>query len=150
MNVRAIAHSDVLRWYQMRRIYWPDSTENKLQQEMTAIFENAKYNQVYVCEIETHDIVAFIEISFRQRMRGCAVSPVAYIEGLYVEPNYRMQGIAKALVTEAENWAKRCGCKEIALDVSLENATNRLFQDKLGFVEADRIITYKKKLADKK
>ncbi len=149
MIIRAITHGDVERWLQMRRILWPDSAENTLQQEMTVIFDNAKNNQVYVCEVESHDIVAFIEINLRIRVHGCISSPIAYIEGLYVEPNYRLQGIAKALTTEAENWARRNGCAELAVDVIFNNSMNQQIHQKLGYKEVEKIVIYCKTLTEK-
>ena len=147
MIIRAITHGDVERWLQMRRILWPDSAENILQQEMTVIFDNAKNNQVYVCEVESHDIVAFIEISLRIRVKGCKSSPIAYIEGLYVEPNYRLQGIAKALTAEAENWARRSSCAELAADIAVDNALDQKIQHQLGFDEVKKTVIYCKKIA---
>lgn len=36
---------------------------------------------------------------------GATQSPVAYIEGIYVKENYRKQGLGKALIQHAEQWA---------------------------------------------
>ena len=45
---------------------------------------------------------------------GCTISPVAYIEGWYVDPDLRRRKVGSQLVHTAEAWARRQGLQEIA------------------------------------
>jgi aminoglycoside 6'-N-acetyltransferase I len=89
--------------------------------------------------------VGFIELSIRtDYVEGTTTSPVAYIEGLYVEPGFRKQGIAEELVKKAEAWGLSRNCTEIASDAELTNAGSIAFHQALGFSEANRVVCFVK------
>lgn len=82
----------------------------------------------------------------RDYVEGTETSPVGYLEGVYVEPGYRKQGYGKALIKACEDWAKCKGCTEFASDCELHNTGSLAFHLHSGFVEANRIICFTKKL----
>jgi len=45
--------------------------------------------------------VGFVEVSLRPYAEGCDTRPVGYLEGGYVAPEWRGQGIGRALVEAA-------------------------------------------------
>nr|WP_206434384.1 GNAT family N-acetyltransferase [Iodobacter ciconiae] len=66
--------------------------------------------------------LGFIELAARgDYVNGTESSPVAFLEGIYVEPSARRRGIAGKLVAAAEQWAKEYGCKEFASDAAIDN-----------------------------
>jgi aminoglycoside 6'-N-acetyltransferase I len=79
-------------------------------------------------------------------VEGAASGVKGYLEGVYTDKNYRNRGIARALVSEGEQWALNKGCKEFASDCSLENTDSLRFHLKIGFEEVGRIICFKKDL----
>ena len=91
--------------------------------------------------------IGFAQCQLRQDyVEGTETSPVGYLEGVYVEPNHRKQGYAKALVKACEAWAKDKGCTEFASDCELHNTDSLAFHLHSGFEEANRIICFTKKL----
>ena len=52
---------------------------------------------------------------------------------LYVAPEYRRQGIGKALMNHAENWAKNRGYKSMSLQVFTNNQPAINLYEKLGY-----------------
>lgn len=79
-------------------------------------------------------------------VEGTSSSPVGYLEGIYVSPDYHHEGIAKQLLQACENWAKSKGCSEFASDCELINADSLRFHLNIGFEEANRIICFTKKI----
>jgi len=79
-------------------------------------------------------------------VEGTESSPVGYLEGIFVEENYRKQNIARNLVKSCEDWAKKMGCSEFASDCLLDNIQSLKFHLAIGFEEANRIICFKKDL----
>src|SRR5690606_28928841 len=67
------------------------------------------------------------------RFKGCVGSPVGYIEGWYVLPAWRRQGVGAMLVEAAERWAAEQGCAEMASDIELDNAASLKAHMALGF-----------------
>jgi ribosomal protein S18 acetylase RimI-like enzyme len=60
-------------------------------------------------------------------------SRYAHIFLLYVIPEYRHQGIAKQLITQAETWAKKRGDTQIGLQVFQENIPALKLYQKVGY-----------------
>lgn len=55
-------------------------------------------------------------------------------------------GVNRALLAACEGWAREMGCCEFASDCELINSASHAFHMKLGFMEANRIICFTKKL----
>ena len=92
--------------------------------------------------------VAFISLSLRQDyVEGTRTSPVAYIEGLYVNPDYRNRGIARKLVSYAKKWAYEKNCQELASDTELVNQSSQKFHEMVGFTKANTIVCYTMKIS---
>jgi aminoglycoside 6'-N-acetyltransferase I len=82
----------------------------------------------------------------RDYVEGTDSSPVGYLEGIFVEKEYRNQGVAKALLVECQKWARDMGCIEFASDCELVNEESLKFHLSMGFIEQNRIICFTKKL----
>jgi len=79
-------------------------------------------------------------------VEGTDSSPVGYLEGIFVEEEFRKKGYAKELLASCERWAKEMGCTEFASDCELENTGSLAFHLRMGFMEANRVICFTKKL----
>jgi len=91
--------------------------------------------------------VGFAQCQLRHDyVEGTRSSPVGYLEGIYVLPEYRNRGHAWELLAQCEQWARAQGCTEFASDCELENEASLAFHLKAGFTEANRIICFTKKL----
>ena len=74
---------------------------------------------------------------------------MGYLEGIFVEKEFRRRGYASALLKACEAWAASGGCTEFAADCGLENEPSRNFHLNTGFAEANRIICFVKKLSSR-
>ena len=89
----------------------------------------------------------FAQCSLRHDyVEGTHSSPVGYLEGIFVNPEYRKLGCASALLTACESWARENGCTEFASDCELTNTESLRFPLNVGFREANRIICFTKSL----
>ena len=82
----------------------------------------------------------------RDYVEGTESSPVGYLEGVFVVPEHRNRGHARALVAACEDWARKQGCREFASDCELTNTRSLAFHLAAGFREANRIICFTKAL----
>jgi len=92
----------------------------------------------------------FAEVGARSVADGCDTSPVAYLEGWFVEEDLRLQGVGAALVRAAETWARAQGFREFASDVELENVESQRAHVAVGFREVERSVLYVKTLSPRK
>ena len=88
----------------------------------------------------------FAELSIRAYAEGCSTDRVAYLEGWYVEPAARNRGIGRALVSAADEWARRQDCTEFASDAELENEGSARAHVACGFEEVGRLRCFRKAL----
>lgn len=91
--------------------------------------------------------VGFANVSIRyDYVEGCETSPVGYLEGIFVEDEYRKNNYARDLVKACETWVKDKRIKEFASDCTLTNKDSLAFHLAIGFEEVNRIICFKKEL----
>ena len=126
-------------------LLWEDSKKEELKQNFLQLFNNDDF-AVFLAKNESI-IIGFAQVQLRNDyVEGTNSSPVGYLEGIFVKDKYRHCGYAKQLLSECEKWAKLKGCTEFASDCELTNNASLEFHKKLGFVEANRIICFTKKL----
>ena len=124
---------------------WPENHENEMAGEMARLLENAEA----ACFLawEENEPAGFAQCQLRRDyVEGTESSPVGYLEGIYVREKFRHQGVARALLSACESWARAMGCTEFASDCELENTQSLAFHRSVGFEEANRIICFTKKL----
>ena len=91
----------------------------------------------------------FVEASKRNDyVNGTSSSPVAFLEGLYVEPAARRKGVARSLVESVVAWAAAEGCRELASDSPLDNVAAHAVHRALGFAETERVVYFLRTLSD--
>src|SRR5215469_17171397 len=106
----------------MRRALWPEADTGELAEEVAAYFAGqGALAMVMLCEAEDAEPIGMIELSLRSHADGCRSSPVPFVEGWYVAPDARRQGVGAALMEAAEAWARAGGYSELASDTQLDN-----------------------------
>lgn len=104
-------------------------------------------NSAFFIKFDDEKPVGFAEAGLRfDYVEGTDSSPVGYLEGIYVLPEYRRKGFARALVGECEKWVKSKNCTEFGSDCELSNVESFNFHKSIGFLEANRIICFAKNL----
>lgn len=126
----------------MRTALWPDQTEN----DMAAWLARADTATI-VAERPSGTLCGFVEIGERTHADGCETSPVAYVEGWYVDPDVRRQRIGARLIEAAESYARGLGYGELASDTEWHNTVSQRAHQRLGFEELDRVVLYRKVLS---
>lgn len=101
---------------------------------------------VIVADRGDGSLAGFVEIGSRNYAEGCETTPVAYVEGWYVDPDARRNGLGAQLLKATEAWALEHGFSEIASDTELGNDVSRQVHIALGFEEVERQICFKKRL----
>lgn len=124
---------------------WEDNTVDGLAKDFKDLISNAEA-VVFLAKWE-ENAVGFAQCQLRHDyVEGTDSSPVGYLEGIFVQEEYRGRGIAKQLLKACENWAGGMGCTEFASDCELTNSGSFKFHMSMGFEEANRIICFTKKL----
>jgi aminoglycoside 6'-N-acetyltransferase I len=146
MEVRSYQPGDHAEWLRMRSALWPEITPN--DEVADAAGWLARPDAVVLVAVR-HDgfkLAGFAELGVRLYVDGCDTSPVANLEGWYVDPDIRRTGVGSALVRAGARWARARGYREFASNAPLDNHTSQLAHRALGFAEVERAIRYRKAL----
>ncbi|HFI0037911.1 GNAT family N-acetyltransferase [Streptococcus suis] len=142
MTIRAVNEQTLSIWASFASQVW-QTKEQVLIEE----FSNNEFPFEFLYYSQSEEPIAWISLSLRHDyVEGCQVSPVAYLEGIFISPNYRSQGIAKELLNFAEHWAKSQGICQLGSDAELDNLLSQNFHVKYGFREISRNVHYVRNL----
>ena len=134
-------------WLALRRDLFPHRSTEYLLAEMKTFCADPNRFAQFLSLSEGTTAVGLIEVSLRtDYVNGTSSSPVAYLESIFTVPSARRQGVARALVAEAETWARRQGCREFASDALLHNVASHAMHGALGFQESQRVVFFRKAL----
>ena len=147
MIVRRAGALDRPEWLRMRCALWPGHTTAEHEAEMSTWLSRDD-TAVFVCPRDSNGLCGFSEVSVRMYADGCETSPVAFLEGWYVDPDCRGIGRGRALVEAVEAWGRRRGLRELASDALLENEASHRAHEHLGFIEVERAVRYRKPLTE--
>ena len=125
---------------------WPEQDAQRLQSIFTGLLHAPEKNHIHLFSVHG-EVAGFIYTSIRvDYVDGSETSPVGYVEGIYVKPEYRRRGISAQLLKAGEQWAKEKGCREMGSDILADNTVSYAFHTAIGFREASRLITFIKKI----
>jgi aminoglycoside 6'-N-acetyltransferase I len=148
MHVRRVGPDDDCEWKRLRDVLWPGLSAITHEVDIGDFRKDETTHAVFVVDRGNGLLGGFLETGTRRYADGCETSPVGYIEGWYVDPDLRQTGWGRALVAAAEGWARSCGYAEIASDCFLDNDVSLKAHIALGYEETERLIHFRKSLAD--
>jgi aminoglycoside 6'-N-acetyltransferase I len=154
IQVRHAEPPDADQWLALRKQLWPEESEALLAADVARFFGTPRRGPGTMPEVVLvaeespagPGLVGFAEVSRRAYAEGCETSPVGFLEGWYVVPSRRRQGVGRALVAGAEAWALARGCREFASDAVAENTVSTAAHQALGFEEMVVIRCFRKAL----
>ena len=147
MNVRPISTDDFDAWLAFRCAFETSTDLDAHQADVERILADQIKHRALLCVDDTGQPVGFAEVSLRAELDGYTSTPVAFLKRLYVKPDARRSGAARALIAAAEKWATARGCRELASNAAPDDPLGHTVHTALGFEEFDRVVQFKKALA---
>jgi aminoglycoside 6'-N-acetyltransferase I len=146
MKYEILTQKDFQDWLAMAADLWPGESSEALERLFGDLLSKKNY-QTYIARTEQSEPVGFIYLSIRNDyVEGSDSSPVGYVEGIYVKPEYRKKGVARAMLQIGERWSKENGCQEYASDTELKNVDSQNFHVRAGFEIAETIVHFIKRI----
>lgn len=150
MRISPCDYSSLEAWATLRHELWPDGAMTDHLREAEDMLRNPGEAIAFLALDEQGAVVGFAEAALRHDyVNGCATSPVAFLEGIYVRPAFRKQGVARLLCRAVEDWAIGIGCAELASDVEIHNTGSQSMHIAVGFEETERVVYYRKGLSSR-
>jgi aminoglycoside 6'-N-acetyltransferase I len=145
VTIRQTQAADRAAWAAMRCALWPS--------------EPAQAHAEWIDTILTSDTawgfmadtdggtVGFAEIAIRSYANGCETHPVAFLEGIWVKPEFRRRGIGRQLLAHAEVFLAARGFRELGSDSEINNHASHAAHRSWGFSETESVVYFRKTLS---
>lgn len=149
VRIRPAKPDDAAAWLHLRSCLWPDGPEAKHRKEIDSYSAGSLPRRpwaVLLAEDRDGQIIGLVELSLRPYAEGCHTMPVAYLEGLFVAPEFRRKGTGRSLVLAAEAWGRSQDCTELASDAVPDNDVSVATHMSLGFTDVGTIRCFRKQL----
>jgi aminoglycoside 6'-N-acetyltransferase I len=144
-SIRRGMANDATQWAPLRQALWPDEDAAQLAAEIEEVLANGTV--VFLAFDHQGAAIAFAEAALRHDyVNGTESSPVGFLEGWYVAPQWRGKGLGRALVAAVEGWVRDQGCHEFASDALLDNSASLAAHVACGFEETERVVYFRKPL----
>lgn len=145
MRIGPCDSASLSEWATLRHELWPNGSVQEHAVEVEALLTKSGEAAAFLARDPLGSTAGFAEVKLRHDyVNGCTTSPVAFLEGIYVRPAFRKQGIARLLCKAVEKWATGLGCSELASDVEIHNFISQDMHIALGFEETERVVYYRK------
>ena len=146
VTVRSLRESDLEEWLRLRKQLWDATSDDDHKAEMLDVLDHFDSQLVLFAEAGNGRLVGLLEASIRPYVEDCETDHVGYLEGWFVEPEFRKQGVGRELVRQAESWARDHGCIEMASDAEIGNDLSLEAHLNLGYQETSRLVHLRKEL----
>ncbi|MGH8081470.1 MAG: aminoglycoside 6'-N-acetyltransferase [Lysobacter sp.] len=145
--VRAATRADLQAWAQLRHALWPDADAAAHADDIEDFLQRGEAVAAFVAVQAPGELFGFAEASLRHDyVNGTDSSPVAFVEGWYVQPSSQRRGAGRALIAAIESWARERGCSELASDALLDNLDAHRAHEACGFEETERVVYFRRAL----
>ncbi|MBC8589427.1 aminoglycoside 6'-N-acetyltransferase [Paratissierella segnis] len=141
INIVRASDENIDELSQMALDLWPENDLDDLKRDFEYILGHLS-DKVFLAKVDD-EYIGFIHMSIRKDyVEGSASSPVGYIEGLFVKPEYRRKGVGSELYNAGVDWVKKKGCSEIGTDCTIRNNVSFEFLIDMGFEETNKMICF--------
>ena len=146
-SIRTLTPNDIETWAAMRNRLWPDSIDVH-RQELAAFFRGdfPLIDTGLGLVLANGQLVGFAELSIRSHVDSVPEANIPYLEGWFVEPEFRNQGLGLQLMEAAQQWAKDQGANYFASDVECDNEGSINAHKRFGFEAQGCSIGFLKRL----
>jgi aminoglycoside 6'-N-acetyltransferase I len=142
IGVRRMTELDRKAWRAMREALWPEAVENDADIDEILAADDA---WSFIAEREGIAL-GFAEVSVRKGANGCESRPVPFLEGIWIDPDARRQGLGARLIAHITLFLMDLGFTELGSDSLIDNHTAHDAHRAWGFSETERVVYFRKPL----
>ncbi len=141
MVIRPVEAGDREEWLRLRLALWPDSLAGDEREEVDTFLAGFPLPTLMAAFVGVRlegGLCGLVEVSIHESAPGCETDRVGYLEAWYVDEDQRRGGLGRALVEQAEAWARAAGCREMASDTNPTYPLSPAAHEALGYAEVER------------
>lgn len=128
--------SDLDFYVTMRNDLWPDSEEEHRAEVCQLLRDGAGQYRFYLAQVpDTGQVLGLVELGRYQDRLHYPAGSLAFVDGLYVLPEFRGHGIGEALLRAAIAELRTWHCENIGSDTWSSQLQSRRLHQRCGFEE---------------
>ncbi|MBZ5763759.1 GNAT family N-acetyltransferase [Rhizobium sp. VS19-DR104.2] len=143
--IRKMQRTDSDLWAAMRSRLWDRLSFEEHSADIERLWNGEKGNG-YIAQTPDRTAVGFAEISIRDYANGCTAQPVPFLEGIWIDPNHRRNGIGRLLITNITDDLIVQGFHELCSDADVGNRRSHQAHKNWEFSETARVVYFRKPL----
>jgi aminoglycoside 6'-N-acetyltransferase I len=148
LNIVSTSDPNDAAWLALRAEFIPELEPDEQRSFLQAFARDSAAFCAFVARDDQDGLLGFAEVAVRTDfVNGCEHRPALFLEGIYVRPEHRGRGVARALCEAAGRWGSEQGCLEFASDVYIDDYDSLAAHRGLGFEETERVVYFRKLLA---
>jgi len=129
LRIRRARTGDACRLAELSTQLGYPATEAQIRTRLRGI-QPPSHNAVLVAEAKDAGVVGWIHVSKEPMLE---VDVRAEVNGLVVDDSHRSRGAGAHLLTAAENWARRHGCKSMSVRSNVIRERAHSFYERNGY-----------------
>jgi aminoglycoside 6'-N-acetyltransferase I len=145
-TIRQALEDDIPDWAQMLAALHTDGSQAEFVTELHGLVALPEPFVGFLAYSADQRPLGMIDARVRNYAEGSPELRAAYVEDLWVEPDARGRGVAKALLTEVEKWARAEGLRWLGSDTWPSNVKSRSWHAAVGFREVEELVVFGKPL----
>ena len=146
MNVRQATDADHPAWAAMLAQLHDDLSDEEFERELARFTRLPEPYAGFLAFGDSGEPIGMIDARVRNYAEGAPNLTAAYVEDLWIAPDHRSRGVAKALLAEVERWAREQDLDWLGSDATLDNEASHMWHRASGFDEIERIVVFGKPL----
>ena len=147
MEIDSTSDPDDGRWLTLRSEFVPEVSVEVQREFLREFIGDSRAVRAFLATDPAAGLLGFAEVAVRtDYVNGCRHRPALFLEGIFVRPEHRGRGVARALCEAAGRWGVQQGCREFASDVEADNEDSLAAHRHLGFEETERVVYFRKPL----
>jgi aminoglycoside 6'-N-acetyltransferase I len=130
--VRQMTAGDRTCWAELRGALWPEETREAHDRATDTMLAGDEAWD-FIIEAASGAPAGFAEVAMRPYANGCDSRRVPFLEGIWIEPQLRRQGLGLRLIAHIEQFVIGRGFREIGSDTQIDNRMSQAAHHSWGF-----------------
>jgi ribosomal protein S18 acetylase RimI-like enzyme len=130
---------EVSKLFDQYRVFYKSSSDLEAARKFLQERFQKDDSMIFVVRSEGH-LVGFTQLY--PSFSSVSMKRVWILNDLFVEESYRNQGVAKSLISAAENFAQETGAVRIILSTQVSNITAQSLYESLGYIKNQDFYQY--------
>ena len=145
-QVRRATEADYPIWAEMLAALHPGQSVHAFLNEIRALVALPEPYVAFLAFDERDQPCGMVDARLRNYAEGAPRLHAAYVEDLWVVPEARGRGVARALLAVVEQWAREQGMDWLGSDTAPDNHASWAWHRAAGFAEIEQLVVFGKPL----